>query len=132
MKGKKVIYNGSMLFIGLVLIVLGVLGKVDEFWSGMGSALCVVGGLRIMRTYRLNKIEDYREKVEVEMNDERNRFLRAKAWAWAGYLFVIITALAVLAFKAAGQELLSFAACGAECLILVLYWGAYMILKKKY
>ena len=31
-----------------------------------------------------------------------------------------------------GQELLSFAASWAVCLMLVLYWGSYLWLRRKY
>ena len=66
------------------------------------------------------------------MQDERNKFLSTKAWAWAGYLFIIITALSVIVLRVLGQELLSTAASGAVCLLMVLYWICYMVLKKKY
>ena len=132
MKDKKFIYPIILLIIGFILIGLAFAGKVDEFWNGMGSALAVIGIIRILRTVRLNKSESYREKVEIAATDERSQFIRARAWSWAGYLFIIIAALAVIFFKIAGQELLSLAASWAVCLLLILYWGAYLLLRKKY
>ena len=135
MKNNKRIftfYYMTVLVIGLVLIALAFMGKLDEFWNGMGFGLAIVGALRLLREYRLQKNEAYREKTEVAVNDERNRFIRGKAWSWAGYLFIIITALAVIGFRLAGHDLLSQAASGAVCLMLVLYWGAYHVLKRKY
>ena len=132
MNNKNILYHSSMLVTGLLLILLSFAGKVDEFWNGMGSALAILGIVRLLRSYRLNKSEAYREKVEIEMNDERNRFLRGKAWAWAGYLFILITGISVIVFKLSGHALLSQAASFAVCLMLVLYWGAYQILNKKY
>lgn len=129
---KKTIYHISMLLVGLGLIIPSFFGKVDEFWSGMGSALAILGIVRLLQDYRLNKNEAYREKVEVAATDERNRFIRGKAWAWAGYLFILIVTISVIAFHLAGQELLSQAASWAVCLMLILYWGAYMVLRKKY
>ena len=126
------IMSVAWLIIGLVLITLSFAGKVDAFWNGMGFALASVGALQLLRNHRFNKNEAYREAVEIAETDERNSFIRSKAWSWAGYLFVLIAALAVIGFKIAGQELLSFAASGAVCLMLVLYWGAYYILQKKY
>ncbi len=120
------------LVIGVTLLGLGIANVVDEFWSGMGSGLIFVSVLRIIRVYRFNKNEEYREKVETEISDERNRFIRNKAWAWAGYLFILISAVAVIAFKVAGQELLSTASSVALCLMLVLYWVSFLILRKKY
>jgi len=117
---------------GLVLIGLAFAGKVDSFWNGMGSALLVVGALQLLRYHRFNKNEAYREKMEIEVNDERNRFIRNKAWAWSGYLFILIAGVSVVVFKIIGQELLSMAASMAVCLILVLYWVSYYVLKRKY
>ena len=118
--------------LGSVLFGLGFAEKVDSFWSGMGSALFTVGILQLIRFYRFNKNEVYREKMEIAESDERNHFIRGKAWAWAGYLFVLISAVCILIFKFMGQELLMMAACVAECLLLVLYWLSYLVLSKKY
>lgn len=129
---KRVIMSIFWLILGGILIALGFTGKIDEYWSGMGSALAVVGALQLLRLYRLNKNEAYREKMEIEISDERNQFIRNKAWAWAGYLFVMITAVSSILLRVFGQDLLSQAASGAVCLMLVLYWVCYLVLKKKY
>ena len=132
MKKNDTIFAIIWLVLGLPLIGLSIAGLVDEFWSGMGSALVVIGACRLLRAHRLNKSEEYREKMETYATDERLHFLRARAWAWAGYLFILIAGIAVIGFKIAGQDLLSQAASLAVCLLLVLYWGAYGILKRKY
>ena len=129
---KKNIYPITLLIAGLALIGLGVAEIVDEFWSGMGSALLVVGALRLLRYYRLKKNEAYREKMETAATDERNQFIRMKAWSWAGYLFIICTAVSVIVFKLLGNDLLSQASSWGVCLMLVLYWVSYFVLKKKY
>lgn len=129
---KRTILSIIWVILGLVLIALSFAGKVDEFWNGMGFALAIVGVLQLLRTHRFMKNEAYREKVEIAETDERNHFIRCKAWAWAGYLFVIITAVSSLVFKFMGQDLLSYAASMAVCLLLVLYWVAYYVLQKKY
>ena len=118
--------------LGVILIGLGFADVIDEFWSGMGGGLLAVGLMRTIQLIRLKKDESYREKTETEIKDERNCFIRNKAWAWAGYLFVLIAAVAVIVLKIAGQELLCMAASGAVCLLLILYWVAYFILKQKY
>ena len=132
MKNKRTIYYLTLVAVGLTLIALAFWGKLDEFWNGMGFGLAIVGALRLLRDYRLRKNEAYRERVEIAATDERNRFIRGKAWSWAGYLFIIITALAVIGFRLTGNVLLSRAAAWAVCLMLVLYWGAYHVLKRKY
>ena len=129
---KKNIYPIVLLAAGLALSGLGIAEIVDEFWSGMGSALAIVGALRLLRFYRLKKNESYREKVETAATDERNQFIRTKAWSWAGYLFILCTAVSVIVFKLLGNDLLSQASSWGVCLMLVLYWVSYLILKKKY
>ena len=120
------------LMIGSILIGLSFAGVVDEYWNGMGMGLAVVGAINLIRYYRLNKNDVYREKIELEASDERNHFIRNKAFAWAGYYFVLIAAVCTIVFKIIGQELLSQAAAYAVCLMLILYWISYMILKRKY
>ena len=132
MKKNDTIFAIIWLVLGLPLIGLSIAGLVDSFWSGMGSALVVIGACRLLRAHRLNKSEEYREKMETFETDERFHFLRAKAWSWAGYLFVIIAGVSVIAFKILGMDAASQAASAAVCLLLVLYWGAYFVLKKKY
>ena len=129
---KKNIYPIVLLIAGLALIGLGFAEIVDEFWSGMGSALLVIGIIRLLRFYRLKKNDSYREKMETAVTDERNQFIRVKAWSWAGYLFIMVSAVATIIFRVLDQELLSQFAGYTVCLLLVLYWGSYFVLKKKY
>ena len=129
--GRRIVMYILWIALGTALVVLGVFNKVDSFWSGMGSALIAVSILRLVQMLRLRS-DSYREAVEIEANDERNRFLRNKAWAWAGYLFIMIAAAATIVLRVVGQDLLSMAASGAVCLMVVLYWVSYLILRKKY
>ena len=129
---KKNIYPIILLAAGLTLAGLGTAEIVDEFWSGMGSALLVIGIIRLLRFYRLKKNDSYREKMETAVTDERNQFIRMKAWSWAGYLFILCSAVSVIVFKLLGNDLLSRFASYAVCLMLVLYWISYFVLKKKY
>ena len=132
MRDKKYLVSIIYVVIGIVLIGLGFAEVLEEFWSGMGSALMVIGAIRLVRAYRFQKNEEYREKIRIEESDERNHFIRNKAWAWAGYLFVMIMAVACIVLKVLGQDVWSIAASGAVCLVLVLFWGSYLILKRKY
>ena len=129
---KKNIYPIVLIVAGLALAGLGIAEIVDEFWSGMGSALLVMGIIRLLRYYRLKKNDTYREKMETAQTDERNQFIRMKAWSWAGYLFIICSAVSVIVFKLLGNDLLSQASSWSVCLMLVLYWISYFMLKKKY
>lgn len=128
----RLILHIAYVILGAVLVVLGVAGILDGFWSGMGGALIGVGAIRLIQLYRIQKDETYREKVETEITDERNQFIRGKSWTWAGFLFVMISAGSSIVLKILGQELLSSVASFSVCLMVVLYWVSYIILKKKY
>ena len=128
----KLSFNIVYVIIGCILIGFAVFEKLDSFWSGMGSALLVVGLINLLKIHRLNKNEEYREKLEIEVSDERLQFIRNKAWAWSGYLYVIIAAILSIVFKLINQELLMMYASGSICFIVLIYWISYMFLKRKY
>lgn len=118
--------------IGIVLCVCGYAGILDEYWSGMGTALVVVGILMLIRQIRYRTNEVYKENVDVAMHDERNQYIRIKAWAWAGYFFVMIGAIGSIVLKIVGQDQLSQVAGLSVCLLMILYWISYLVLRKKY
>lgn len=120
------------LAIGAVLIGLGFAGIVDEFWSGMGSALLIVGALRLLRIYRMRNNSTYRERVETEATDERNRFIRNKAWAWSAYIYMLTAAAATIILRVMGLDMWSLAASYSVCFMLVVFWISYWTLRKKY
>ena len=118
--------------IGASISIYGEFAAVDSYWSGLGTALIVVGALQMIRIVRYNTSAKYKEETDTAVQDERNRFLSTKAWSWAGYLYVLIAAIASIVFKLIDQEILMFAASGSVCVILILYWISYFILRKKY
>jgi len=130
--GRKIFLSIFWVLLGIVLIACELAGLVGEFWSGMGAGLLAVGALQIYRQIKYRTNEEYREEVDTAMQDERNRFIRNKAWAWAGYLFVLVSAFAAIGLRIAGKdELSSLASCGVALLVF-LYWASYMVLRRKY
>ena len=129
---KRLIASIVWIVIGIVLSICSFLNLVDSYWSGMGTALLIVGILQVIRFVRYHKDPSYKETVDTNTQDERNRFIAMKAWSWAGYLLVIIAAVASMALRALGYDDYSMIASLCVCIILVLYWVSYWILKKKY
>ena len=119
------------ILVGAALFVCGAMEWIDSYWSGMGGGFLGVGIVQLARHIRYRKNEEYREKVDVANGDERNRYIAGKAWAWAGYLFVIAAALFSLILQILGEELLSTAAGFAVFLMILLYWGSYFLLRRK-
>ena len=88
--------------------------------------------LNIIRVVKYKKNDEYREKWAIEVNDERNKYLRLKSWAWAGYLFVMSGAIGTIGFKLAGKEDLMKMASYSVCYIMILFWISNIFLRKKY
>ena len=132
MKKVRMLASVLEIVLGAALVGCSFLDLVDEFWSGMGAALVVVGAIFLLRSVKYHTNEQYRNDVDIQTGDERNKYLSMKAWSWAGYLFVIIAAVGTIGFKFADKEELMMLCSGAVCLIVFLYWISYIILRKKY
>ena len=110
------------------------------FWVVLGAALLGanlagllgVGVFQIIRNVRYLRNPEYREKVDTTNQDERNRFLANKAWAWAGYLYVLTAAIATIVLQIIGKQELAVAAGFSVCIIMVFHWLSYLYLQKKY
>lgn len=132
MNKRRLIVSIIETILGVTLIICNEIGIMDSFWSGMGAGLIVVGVMNTVRGVRYKTNVAYKEKFDTEVNDERNRYISMKAWSWTGYLLVMIFAVASIVLKLAGYENLMFFSSGTVCLIVVIYWIAYFILRKKY
>lgn len=129
---KRLIASIAEIVIGLILTILGYSGTVDSYWSGMGTALITIGAIFLFRTCRYKTNAEYKEKVDVEVNDERNKYLRMMAWSWTGYSFVMIAAFGSIIFKILGYDQYSIMAGGAVCLLITLYWISFLVLRNKH
>lgn len=132
MNSKRIIASILEIAMGIGITICGMAGILDEYWSGMGTALIVVGALQAARIIRYKVDADYRENVDVQTRDERNKYLGTKAWSWAGFYFVLIAAVGSIVLKIAGMDGYSVMAGGCVCLIILLYWVSYLYLRKKY
>lgn len=132
MKKERLITSIVEIIVGAALFICSMFGVVDEFWSGMGTSLLIIGIIFLIRNIKYKTNEEYREKIDIESNDERNKYISLKAWAWAGYLFVMLGAVGTIVFKLIGKEDLMMMASLSVCLIMVFYWISYTFLKKKY
>ena len=133
MKNKmRVRFAIVYIILGVILLGLQFAGIVDDFWGGMGTAFTFLGVLFLYRSIKYKTNESYRENVDTQVNDERNRFIAMKAWSWAGYLFVLASAICSIVFRVLGMNDMSFFASMCVCAILLLYWISYIVLRKKY
>lgn len=129
---RKILVSLFWVVLGVVLVGCCMAGVLEEFWNGMGIAFLVVGSMQVIRQIKYRANRDYRETVDIELNDERNRYISSKAWAWAGYLFVLVAAVGSIVFKVVGKEELMMLSAGSVSILMLFYWVSYMCLKRKY
>ena len=129
---RRIIFNIFWMVLGGVLIGCNMAGLVDDYWCGFGAGLLGAGVVQTIRNIRYLRSAEYREKVNTTNQDERNRFLANKAWAWAGYLYVLVAAVATIVFQLLGKTELSTAAGFSVCIIMVFHWLSYLYLQRKY
>ena len=130
---KRLALSIFWVVLGLVLFVLSEAEILDSsYFSGMGVALAVVGSLQVIRNLRYRKDAEYKEKIDIEVTDERNRFLRLQSWAWTGYIVVMVEAAGSIAAHVLGQEIVGQVLSYSVCLIICVYWISWFILSRKY
>ncbi len=117
---------------GAALLGLSLAELLDSMYAGMGGGLIAVGILQIARNLKYRKDSAYREKIDTEITDERNRFLRMKSWSWAGYTAILVEGIGLVAAMILGQHMIQMVLSYSVCLILSVYWISYLILSRKY
>ena len=130
---KRLALSIFWVLLGIVLIGLSVKEILDNsIYAGMGGALIGVGILQIVRIVRYKRDVSYREKIDTEIEDERNKFLRMKSWSWTGYVVVVAEAIGSVIAMVMGQHQVQMILSYSVCLMLVVYWIAYLICSRKY
>ena len=130
---KRIYLSFAWVLIGLVIITLSLFNIIQSYeWITIGTVLTILGALQIITHLKYLKNPEYKEKLDTEINDERNKFLSMKAWSWAGYLYVIIASVATIVFMILKQQAIMMVASLSVCLMLILYWIIYLVLKRKY
>ena len=133
-------YNNKRLALNIFWVILGavLIGLTaaeilkPAYIAGMGGALMGVGILRILRITRYKKDPEYRIKIDTEVSDERNSFLRMKSWAWTGYIVILVEGAGVIIALILRQHMIQLILSWSVCLILAVYWIVYVILSRKY
>ena len=130
---KRLFLSVFWVILGAVLLVLSVTGVLDSArYTGLGAAFMVVGALQITKNLKYRRDVAYREKIDTEVSDERNRFLRMKSWSWAGYITVLAEGIGSLVALAMKQETVQLVLAYSVCLLIAAYYFSYLILSRKY
>ena len=129
---KRLVLSIFWVILGVVLMALSIAEVLDSLYAGMGGALTAVGVLQVIRNLRYRRDPEYQVKIDTEVNDERNRFLRMKSWSWAGYIAIMVEGIGVIAASILGNDTVRTMLSYSVCLLLCAYWISYLILSRKY
>jgi len=129
---RRLIHSAAEIVIGAVLLITVRLMGGDSIWIGMGGALVAVGAVQLFLGLRYRVDTEYRERTDTEATDERNQFIRSRAWVWAGTGFVLIGGVMTVVFQILGRQELSTLCGTGVSLLVLLYWLSNLVLKKKY
>lgn len=121
-----------MMLIGVGASIAAYCGIGSETLYSFGIAMILMGMLRTMKQVRYHKDKTYQEQMDIERQDERNKFLSMKAWSWSGYLFVVGAGFVTIAGMLLKQTLVMQVASWCVCIMVLLYWICYIVLRKKY
>lgn len=130
---KKLALSIFWVIAGMTLMILSIAEVLDSsVWSGMGGALTAVGALQTIRNIRYRKDPAYREKIDTEVSDERNNWIRMKSWTCTGIVVIIVEGIAGIVAMILGERMIQQILSYSVCLILCVYWITWLILSRKY
>ena len=130
---KRLYYYIAYVFLGIVLNLVAFITQSDNYFlSGFGSCLLVMGLVRILRHIRLLRSDKAVKRQETVETDERNIMLAEKARSWAFAAYIIITGTAVIVLSLASVHEIAQYLSYSVCLLIVLYWICWIIIRKKY
>ena len=130
---KRLALSIFWIVLGVVLLGLSVTEVIDStYYGGMGGGFIAVGILQVMRNLKYRRDPEYREKIDVEVSDERNKYLRMQSWSWAGYIMVIGLAISSVIAMILKQERVQLTLMYSMCALLMVYTISYYILSRKY
>ena len=120
--------------IGLVLTIVAFVAKTDnDFIPFFGIGLIANAILRFRQYRRITKDESTIKQQEIAEKDERNLMLLEKARSWAFGFYIWFTSKVLIVFAILGvHETLVQMSSYSICLMVLIYWICYYILKRKY
>ena len=83
---RRIVWYAAVILIGAALWIWSFGFGGGDYVQGLGTGLIAVGVLKLVRNIRYITDSDYREKADIAVNDERNRYISKSAWAWSGYI----------------------------------------------
>ena len=123
----------AYMVLGAAMIVVFnlVVKNANPFLSSFGFALLVIGCANLRRYRLITKSEETIRSREIAETDERNIFIAHKARSAAFILYTVLTCTAVIVLELLNQTELAMILSGTICVLLVIYWVSYWIIRKR-
>lgn len=119
--------------LGLILVIAAYLGKFENYFiSSFGIALLVMGVIRTIRHCNITKDAQSIRQQELAETDERNLMISERAKSWAFSFSILLAGLSVIVLSLLGYHDLAQPFAWFVCLMTLLYWICYHIVKRKY
>ena len=118
--------------LGLLIMILCFFGIIkNEFFSGYGLALLIIGVSRIRKYKLITKDEDSIRRQRIAETDERNISIVNKARSMSFIIYIIVSGVLVITFEIMEKtdiaNILAYSVCG----LVFVYWITYLIIRKK-
>ena len=105
---------------------------VFMFFFAWGTALMVIGIVRLRQYRKLMASPEAMRAQEVAETDERNVMLANKAKSYAFFWYVLICSVAVIVLEFMNQVQIATSLAFSVCFLILLYWVCYYVLRRKY
>jgi len=103
------------LLAGILCLPVALFAPVDDrtrgFFTGMGSALILVGLVQSIRLFQISRDPEKVRDYEVSRNEERTRFIMDQAIRMTFFISIVAEYLAGLAALLLGQHTLGMGMC---------------------
>lgn len=131
--GKKSVFFAALWVVcGFGMVIFSfVKGQAPDQVTYVGGVIGVIGVLQSIRCFLYFTNAEYREKIDISKNDERNTYITNKAWTWAVYCYVIIMIISMMVQLLLGMDSYRIVLV-CLCVILVLFGSFYLFLNRKY
>ena len=130
---RKLVVCMILIGVGLIVSILNGFGVLNgDAFVGIGSGFIGVVVFYFVKYLRYIKDPEFQEQYDIAMQDERNRYIRMRSWALAGYIMIIVYAIGGLVAYILKQDMLARFLLMSVCFVLLVYSASYFYLNKKY
>ena len=123
----------SYIVLGSILIAAAVIRKTENYFIGtFGFALLAMGIMRLIQHRKITKDENTMRQRKLAETDERNIMMAERARSWAFSLSILIAGIGVIILSLLGLHELVQPLAWFVCLMTLLYWLCWMVIRRKY